>query len=184
LNNFQNIALSGMIRKDAIRGITAIGIALLALSCTTNRSPKKAIGLPLGVTVPLHNTISGSKGYNVGRGSYKYSVKGRSYHVMSRQEAATYSETGMASWYGAEGSSRTSTGERYNSYAMTGAHRTLPLGSTVRVTNLSNGNSVNLRINDRGPFSKGRLIDTSKGAAQKLGFTSKGVIPVRVEVLN
>ena len=172
-----------MTRKEILRGIATIGISMLALSCTTNMTPRKAIGLPSAVSVPLHNTIMSGGHYNVGRGDYKYSVRGRSYHVMSRQEAATYSETGMASWYGME-SSRTSTGERYNPYAMTAAHKTLPLGSTVRVTNLSNGCSVILRINDRGPFASGRIIDTSKGAAKKLGFITKGVVPVRVEVVN
>ncbi|PSJ62210.1 septal ring lytic transglycosylase RlpA family protein [Pseudaminobacter soli (ex Li et al. 2025)] len=81
-------------------------------------------------------------------------------------------QCGRASWYAL--TSKTASGERMNPSAMTAAHRTLPLGSKVRVTNQSNGRSVVVRINDRGPFVKGRVLDLSKGAAQKLGFISSG----------
>ncbi|MDH6231261.1 rare lipoprotein A [Mesorhizobium soli] len=81
-------------------------------------------------------------------------------------------QCGRASWYAL--TSKTASGERMNPSAMTAAHRTLPLGSKVRVTNQSNGRSVIVRINDRGPFVKGRVLDLSKGAAAKLGFVSSG----------
>jgi rare lipoprotein A len=85
---------------------------------------------------------------------------------------------GGASWYSLR--SRTASGERMNPAAMTAAHKTLPLGSRVKVTNLSNNRSIVVTINDRGPFVKGRLIDLSKGAAQRLDFVSSGVARVQI----
>ena len=90
--------------------------------------------------------------------------------------------SGMASYYGYGG--RTANGERHNAQAMTAAHRTLPFGTKVRVTNTSNGRSVVLRINDRGPFVKGRVIDVSTGAAEVLGFRSRGVAKVQLAVVE
>lgn len=90
--------------------------------------------------------------------------------------------TGMASYYGYGG--RTANGERHNAAAMTAAHRTLPFGTRVRVTNTSNGRSVVLRINDRGPFVRGRVIDVSTGAADALGFRSRGVAKVDIAVVS
>ncbi|WGV24320.1 septal ring lytic transglycosylase RlpA family protein [Halotia branconii] len=92
---------------------------------------------------------------------------------------------GMASYYGYDGSgSQTASGERFNPEGMTAAHRSLPLGTKVRVTNTRNGRSVVLRINDRGPYIRGRIIDVSAGAARILGMISSGVAPVRIEVLG
>jgi rare lipoprotein A len=92
---------------------------------------------------------------------------------------------GMASWYGYDGSgNRTATGERYNPEGLTAAHRSLPFGTKVRVTNTRNGRSVVVRINDRGPFIRGRIIDLSAGAARILGVMSTGIAPVRIEVLG
>jgi rare lipoprotein A len=91
---------------------------------------------------------------------------------------------GMASWYGYDGSgSKTASGERYNPEGLTAAHRSLPLGTKIRVTNTRNGRSVVVRINDRGPFIRGRIIDLSAGAARLLGMISSGVAPVSFEVL-
>ena len=92
---------------------------------------------------------------------------------------------GMASWYGYAGNgTQSASGERFNENAMTAAHRTLPFGTQVRVTNTNNGRSVVVRINDRGPFIRGRIIDVSAGAARVLGMISSGVAPVRVEILG
>ncbi len=95
-------------------------------------------------------------------------------------------QTGMATWYGGRHhGGPTASGERFNKHAMTAAHRTLPMGTRVRVTNERNGRSVIVRINDRGPFgNKRRIIDVSEGAARKLGMIEAGVVPVRVEVLK
>ena len=94
-------------------------------------------------------------------------------------------ETGVASWYGAPYHNRRgSNGEIYNMQALTAAHRTLPLGSVVRVTNPANGNSVVVRITDRGPFIAGRIIDLSQAAARQIDLIKRGTAQVRVEVLK
>jgi len=94
-------------------------------------------------------------------------------------------QKGLASWYGTDFHGKTTSNkEVYNMYAMTAAHKTLPFGSYVRVTNLNNGESVIVRINDRGPFVKGRIIDLSYAAAKKLGMSETGVAPVKIKVLR
>lgn len=94
-----------------------------------------------------------------------------------------FTQVGLASWYGSRfRHRRTASGERYDFHDLTAAHRTLPLQTIVRVTNLQNNRSVLVRINDRGPFAPGRIIDVSKGAAELLGMTRAGVVPVRIEV--
>jgi rare lipoprotein A len=91
-------------------------------------------------------------------------------------------ETGVASWYGKKFHGRTTaSGERYDMHDMTAAHPTLPFGVHATVTNLENGRSVKVKINDRGPFVKGRIIDVSYAAAKKLGIVEQGVARVRVE---
>ena len=92
---------------------------------------------------------------------------------------------GTASWYGPGFHGRkTASGERFDQNAMTAAHRSLPLGSVVRVTNLENGRKVTVEINDRGPYIRGRVIDLSKAAARRLGMVRDGLATVRVEVLR
>lgn len=94
-------------------------------------------------------------------------------------------QTGLASWYGRDFHHRhTASGERYDMHDLTAAHRTLPLETIVRVTNLENNRSVLVRINDRGPFARGRVIDVSREAAEMLGMTRAGVVPVRIEVFG
>jgi len=94
-------------------------------------------------------------------------------------------QTGLASWYGPNfHGKKTSSQEIYNMYDMTAAHNTLPFGTYVMVTNLENGRSVKVRINDRGPFVKGRIIDLSYAAAKVLDMIGQGVAPVKLEVLN
>ncbi|KGM56410.1 Rare lipoprotein A precursor [Lysobacter arseniciresistens ZS79] len=111
-----------------------------------------------------------------------YSVLGKSYHVMD--DAAGYVEEGLASYYGKKfHGRRTSNMEVYDMYAFTAAHKTLPLPSFARVTNLDNGRSVVVRVNDRGPFHKGRIIDLSYAAAVKLGITRAGTGRVEVRAL-
>jgi len=92
-------------------------------------------------------------------------------------------EVGLASWYGAESQGTTSSGELYDMSKLTAAHRTLPLGSKIRVTNLKNNRSLVLRVNDRGPNVLGRLLDVSKAAAQYLGFIGAGMATVKVTVV-
>ena len=94
----------------------------------------------------------------------------------------TFSQQGVASWYGkSHHGRRTANGESYDMSAMTAAHRTLPFGSVVRVTRLDDGRTVTVRINDRGPYARGRIIDLSAQAAQTIGMTEQGVARVKVE---
>lgn len=113
--------------------------------------------------------------------SVTYTVRGKTYRTLSTAE--NFSEQGEASWYGPGfHGKKTASGEIYDMHAMTAAHKELPLGSTVKVTNLENGKSVVVRINDRGPFHGDRIIDLSKAAAQALDVVHSGVAEVSVEV--
>lgn len=114
-----------------------------------------------------------------------YTVFGQTYHPISEAAAQDFTQTGMASWYGREfHGERTSSGEPYNMYRMTAAHKTLPLPCYVRVTNLRNGKQVIVRVNDRGPFHEGRIIDLSYVAALKLGMVREGSAPVRIKTIT
>jgi rare lipoprotein A len=94
-------------------------------------------------------------------------------------------QKGFASWYGQDFHGRkTASGEIYNMYDLTAAHRTLPLGTQVRVTHRVNGRSVQVRVNDRGPFVRGRILDLSYGAAKELRMVESGVVPVQIEVVG
>ena len=100
-------------------------------------------------------------------------------------QSPTVSQTGFASWYGPRfHGKRTANGEVYNQHALTAAHKTLPLGSRAVVTNLNTGQSIEVRINDRGPFIQGRVIDLSQAAARLVGVLGPGVAPVKVEVVS
>lgn len=112
-----------------------------------------------------------------------YVVDGVRYKVLNKVKG--YRERGHASWYGTKFHGRkTANGEVYNMYALSAAHKTLPLPSYAKVTNLDNGRSIIVRINDRGPFVPGRIIDLSYTAAQKLGYLNKGTARVEVEALD
>ncbi len=112
-----------------------------------------------------------------------YTVFGRQY--VPYQTLTRYRQRGIGSWYGRKfHGQRTSSGEPYDMYAMTAAHATLPIPSYARVTDLANGRSVIVRINDRGPFHSGRLIDLSYAAAYKLGYAAAGSAPVEIEAIT
>ncbi len=111
-----------------------------------------------------------------------YTISGQTY---APKYDATYTEEGMASWYGPKFHGRmTASGERYDKHEMTAAHRTLPMPSIVKVTRLDTGRSVKVRVNDRGPFSKRRIIDLSQAAAEELDMIRIGTARVRVEYLS
>ena len=119
------------------------------------------------------------------QGAYKignpYQVDGTWYYPA---EDYAYDETGIASWYGPDFHGKpTATGERYDMNDVTAAHKTLPLPSVVRVTNLENGRSLVVRVNDRGPFVRGRIIDLSRRSAQLIGIHAPGTAKVRVQIL-
>lgn len=112
-----------------------------------------------------------------------YTVLGRTYHVLSSNTG--YDAQGIASWYGPNFQSKsTSSGERYNMYAMTAAHKTLRIPSYVLVTNMENGKQVIVRVNDRGPFVSNRIIDLSYAAAKKIGMIGRGTAMVDVRSIT
>ena len=112
-----------------------------------------------------------------------YTVLGKSYRVM--ESARGFTEEGLASWYGTKfHGRRTSSGEIFDTYALTAAHKHLPIPVYVRVTNLRNAKQTIVRVNDRGPFHPDRIIDLSYAAAVKLGFHDHGTAPVRIEVVE
>jgi rare lipoprotein A len=116
-------------------------------------------------------------------GPNQYEVFGQVYEIMQENEG--YLEIGVASWYGKKFHGRlTAMGETYDMFGQTAAHKSLPLPTIVKVTNLDNGDSIIVRVNDRGPFHDDRLIDLSWGAAKALGFEKQGTAPVVVEALD
>lgn len=130
-----------------------------------------------------------------GGGDYKgykrasYTIKGVRYHPMTVERALTFSEQGLASWYDEStffGLSRgtTALGEKVYSWTECAAHKTLPLPAEIKVTNLKNGKSTKVRVNDRGPFIKGRILDVSPSVAKKLDMKKAGLAPVKIEVLS
>lgn len=155
--------------------------AALVVGCAgpdTDRAPKRPPDLsdvPDAVPRVEPRSASGNPPF--------YEVFGKRYHVMPT--ASGYRERGIASWYGTKfHGRRTSSGEPYDMYAMTAAHKTLPLPAYVRVTSLENGRSIVVRVNDRGPFVDNRLIDLSYAAAVKLGMVGAGTAMVQVETID
>ncbi len=166
-----------------------IALVLLVLSmfqgCTSSRYKMQHDKAPEGLfdasavpdAVPVWEPLSprGNKS--------PYTVRGREYHILP--SAQGYVETGISSWYGLKFHGElTSNGEVYNMYEMSAAHKTLPLPSYLRVTNLDNGRVAIVRVNDRGPFHEDRIIDLSYAAAKKLGFDQRGTAKVKLESLN
>ena len=159
--------------------VLCVGLALLASACAQKPTVE--------ANAPTSQESQAAPSATVGPGGHHkigqpYQVAGVWYHP---KPEPSYDEVGVASWYGPKFHGRTTAnGETYDQYAMTAAHPTLPMPTLVEVTNLANGKTVILRINDRGPFAKGRIIDVSKAAAQKLGFIKKGVTQVRVRIVE
>ncbi len=161
------------------------GLCVLMAACAPlgpigeeqDRGPDKPVDLshvPDAVPREEVRTIAGNKN--------PYTVLGKTYHLMDDETG--YKERGVASWYGQKFHGRkTSNGETYDMYAMTAAHKTLPIPSYVRVTNLANKRQVVVRVNDRGPFHGNRIIDLSYAAAQRLGFAGQGTAQVEVEII-
>jgi rare lipoprotein A len=145
-----------------------LGLALLALASCAEHGGVKAPTQP-----------QAAPGYKVGKA---YQIDGVWYYPAVDYN---YTETGIASWYGPDFHGlATANGETYDMNALTAAHRTLPMPSMVRVTNLQNGRQIALRVNDRGPFANNRIIDVSRRAAQLLGFEQQGTARVRVEIMD
>lgn len=147
-------------RQTICLGITLALLLLWIVGCGTTRTPQSIPGQPA-----------------------PYQVGGTWYQPMN--EAGGFTERGIASWYGKDFHGRkTSSGEVYNMYDMTAAHKTLPLGTYVRVRNLDNGKQVDVRVNDRGPFVAGRIIDLSYAGAKAIGMIGPGTASVEIEALG
>jgi rare lipoprotein A len=145
-----------------------------------------AIGVLSGCAETELASHIAKKGRGHSQGTFKvgdpYKVGGQWYNPTETYE---YTQTGIASWYGPQfHGKRTANGEIFNMNELTAAHKTLQMPSLVRVTNLENGRSIIVRINDRGPFSRGRVIDMSSKAADLLNFKAKGTAKVRIQVLS
>ena len=139
----------------------------------------------LFVAAALVGGCSSKNGYQNGRyrGTKAYTVRGKTYYPL--QSARNFVETGVASWYGPGFHGKTtSNGERYNQNAMTAAHKLLPFGTRLKVINLDNGRTTEVRINDRGPFVDSRIIDLSRAAARDLGMIGKGTARGRLVSLE
>lgn len=131
----------------------------------------------------IGNAVPRDEPLSRGGNKSSYTVLGKTYKVYKNIDS--FSEDGYASWYGNKfHGHKTSNGEIYDMYKMTAAHKNLPLPSYVRVTNKNNDRSVIVRVNDRGPFHQGRVIDLSYVAAYKLGMLKRGTAPVRVELIK
>ena len=152
-----------------------LGVCALLTACSSAGTPELSGLSPQAQAVAIQRH-GGT--YKVGN---PYKIMGRWYYP---KEDYSYSEVGIASWYGEDfHAQKTANGEKYDMNTLTAAHRTLPLPSIVRVTNLENGRSLVLRVNDRGPYAKDRIIDISKRGAQLLGYQTKGTAKVRVEIM-
>lgn len=171
--------------------IAAISAALALSGCSVSRTSKrKKDGPPKHIPANLHKIPDAvpkveplSRYGNRFGNSNTYVALRKRYRVMPTSRG--YKARGTASWYGTQFHGRkTSNGERYNMFAMTAAHTTLPLPTYARVTNLENGKSVIVKINDRGPFHGNRLIDLSYVAAAKLGILGRGTGRVEVESID
>lgn len=162
-----------------MRFFSSMGACLVLSSCAQTQFAvfgAKQVGRE---PAPVAQTPASGGTYKVGN---PYVVNGVTYEP---RENPVYNESGIASWYGNPfHGQRTANGDIYDMNAMTAAHQTLPMPSYVRVTNLENGRSVILTVNDRGPFVQGRIIDVSNKAAQLLGFVEKGTALTRVEAVS
>ncbi|MBU1332872.1 MAG: septal ring lytic transglycosylase RlpA family protein [Gammaproteobacteria bacterium] len=179
-------------------------LALALASCSSNRAPQPGVAVPQpsgGISGPTNYSQPHKDGapwwdvdvskipdavpmphYGAVKAS-PYTVFGKQYYPIP--DARRYTAVGPASWYGTKFHGQaTANGETYDLYGMTAAHKTLPLPSYVRVTNLENGKSAILRVNDRGPFYSDRIIDLSFAAAKKLGYAESGTARVKVEGID
>ena len=152
--------------------LLTFALAIAVVACSSGPKPR------LGRMPPNDEVPKGDQGVKRKVGN-PYKIAGVWYHP---KEDPTYDQTGYASWYGKDFHGKaTANGEVYNMNALTAAHKTLPMPSYVKVTNLANNRSIVLRVNDRGPFVGSRLIDVSRRGAQLLGFQKQGVTRVRIQ---
>jgi len=159
--------------------LTAALAAALVTGCSVSDGPGEPIEDPGAIpdAVPRDEPLSESGNPE------SYEVRGERYHVMD--SAAGFRERGIGSWYGSKFQGRqTASGERFDMYAMTAAHKRLPLPTYLRVKNLDNGRTIVVRVNDRGPFADNRILDLSYAAAAKIGMLKSGTAPVSIRAVG
>lgn len=156
--------------------IALLSLGLLLSGCGVQQAPVVIrAGSPAPQSIPKSNRIPPTQ--------KPYKIMGKSYYPIPSAEG--FQETGLASWYGGYFHGRkTSNGETYDMHDTTAAHKTLPMNTFLLVKNLENGKEMTVRINDRGPFHKGRIIDMSKTGASKLGFMARGTAKVSITALG
>jgi rare lipoprotein A len=171
--------------QGAVRAATAVAVCLLVANCAASDKFAQRVDPKYGVSssprvVDFNEAVpKGGGTYRVGK---PYVVAGKTY---TPEEDPTYRAEGLASWYGDDFHGRlTANGEVFDMTSLTAAHPTMPLPSYARVTNLANGKSLIVRVNDRGPYHGNRIIDVSNNAATLLGFRSNGIGRVRVEYVG
>jgi rare lipoprotein A len=158
--------------------IICLGMVSMVIGCTSlQKNQGSAVAVKESADSP--SSQENEKGHKLSR---PYRIKGKKYHPMAISKG--YREEGVASWYGSESGNRTATGDRFKINGLTAAHKTLPLPTRARVTNLENNRSIVVVVNDRGPFHPGRLIDLSYGAAKRLNMHRHGTSRVLVEALD
>ncbi len=171
-------------RQFRFRILLGCCVALLS-ACSMRPAVVERDGVPAGTHDPasIPDAVPRLEIPGTAGNRSPYTVNGRSYHVLPTSRG--YVERGIASWYGSKfHGRRTSNGEVFDAWGMTAAHRSLPIPVYARVTNLENGRSTVVRVNDRGPFHDNRIIDLSYAAALKLGFARKGTARVEVRVID
>ncbi len=167
------------------RARPALSVVLLTAGCTLIGGPATVVPPPPRDLTAINDPVPYDQPPSARGNMVEYEQGGRTYRVLDSSYG--YDERGFASWYGEEFHGRpTSSGETFDMYAMTGAHRTLPIPTFVRVTNLANGRSVILRVNDRGPFRDPdtRILDVSYAAALRLDMVRDGTASVRVQAVE
>ncbi len=173
-------------RISKILGIAAAGLLILGMAgCSGSKSTTSKSTTHLTTNKKSGSTSSSSKSSGSKSSSGSTSSSSTSGSGSSSSKSTGKVEKGQASYYADKFHGKaTASGEKYDKTKLTGAHRTLAFGTVVRVTNTANGKSVDVRINDRGPFKAGRVVDVSRAAAEKLGMIQAGVINCTVEVIS
>ncbi|TET92592.1 MAG: septal ring lytic transglycosylase RlpA family protein [Desulfobacteraceae bacterium] len=179
------------VTKGVVKGVVGTGKLVYVLGGFTFKVVMAPMSWPLtNEEIESIDSLPPKEAIRQGRVKRSpYVVKGKRYVPMSMKEARTYREKGIASWYGDEtrrqkGGHMTANGEAFDPNGLSAAHKHLPLPVHVRVTNLENRRSIIVRVNDRGPFIEGRVIDLSAGAARRLGFYNRGTVRVLVEIVE
>lgn len=185
LNKFTSLLLASVLIFSSVNSLAIVKNA--ETKPTEAKTTKKTASSQAGNQTKAQYGVKGHKlqPTKVSSKTYSYSEKGKIHKTISKEASRSYSQVGVASYYGGKFNGRkTANGEIFNENLYTAAHKTLALGSYALVTNLRNDRKVIVRINDRGPFSKNRIIDLSKGAAREIGMIQSGVAKVKVEAIH